>query len=212
MPYYIEKDTNLKRVVAEGVDNSGNPFRETESVVYPTGAVVYEQDIAPETLDRLKNGDNDHLNSLVSYIDEDEAAKILAERGQTPPVAPEHEAEAEVLHQDGKAVLTREEVTESNPNGDALQAEDVLDEEVAKQDEEGRASADPDSLRVTEIDDKRRGDAAAVQAEVEEKSVADLRKEAADLQVEGRSNMNREELEAAIVAARTEGEGDSQEG
>src|SRR3954469_16781207 len=101
MPYLAESDTTLPRVAASGTDAQGNEYSETESVVYPAGSIVYEDDIAPETVDRLEGGKDEHLSSLLTHISGDEARKLEAERAEQGPIAPEHEAEAEVLATDG---------------------------------------------------------------------------------------------------------------
>lgn len=153
MPYVIENDTTLPRVVASGTDSDGNEYSETERVSYSTGQVVYEDDIAPDFLERLESGDNEHLQSLVKHVSESEAQRLLAEQGGSDVVAPEHEAEAEVLSQDGKDVLTREEVVESNPNGDV-----VAEEEEEPDLSEGREPEDDETIRSTEVDKERRGE------------------------------------------------------
>ena len=155
MPYVAEKDVNLPRVIARGTDPEGNEFTETESVVYAQGAVIQDDDIADDVRERLESGDDDHLSSLVSHVSESEAQDLLAQQGGGP-VAPEHEAEAEVLYQDGQDVLTREEVVESNPNGDPP----AVEEEVPDM-SEGRDSEDPESIRSTEVDAERRGEGEA---------------------------------------------------
>lgn len=158
MPVLIEQDTNLPRVVASGTDPSGVEYSETESVVYRKGQVVYEDDLTPETVEALESGDED-LSRVARVISESEAEEIEAKQAGVEPVAPEHEAEAEVLSQDGKDVLTREEVVESNPNGDV---EPVEEEEVDLT--EGREAEDPESIRIKEVDAERRGDKPAPKA------------------------------------------------
>lgn len=151
MPYVAEKDATLPREIARGSDPEGNEYTETESVVYPAGSVIQDDDLAPNVRERLESGDDDHLSSLVRHVSEKEAQKILAERSEGLAVAPEHEAEAEVLYQDGQDVLTREEVVETNPNGDPPDAV-----EEAPDLSEGR-EADDESIRSTEVDKRRRG-------------------------------------------------------
>lgn len=122
MPYKVEADTTLPRVIASGRDPEGNEYRETESASYSEGQVVYEEDLAPDIVERLEGGD-EHLSNLLTHISDDEAEKLRAAAAAGEPIAPEHEAEAEVLRQDGKEVLTRDEivganVTEDGPGSD----------------------------------------------------------------------------------------------
>ncbi len=158
MPVLIEQDTNLPRVVASGTDPNGVEYTETESVVYRKGQVVYEDDLTDAVVEALESGDED-LSRVARVISESEAEEIEAQQAGVEPVAPEHEAEAEVLAQDGKDVLTHEEVVESNPNGDV---EPVEEEEVDLT--EGREAEDAESIRIKEVDAKRRGDKPAPKA------------------------------------------------
>lgn len=211
MPYVIEQDTNLPRVIAAGTGADGTEYQETESVVYPAGAVVFEKDIAPSMLDRLESGDEDHLSRIARHVSEDEAQSLLAEQRGGEAVIPEHEAEAEVLYQDGKDVLTKSEVVDLNLNGDVVAEE----EEVIDASEE-REPEDPDSLNSEEVDAKRRGDAPAPEpvpaAETpggssadDGPSVKELKAEAKELEIPGYSTMKKAELIDAIEAARQGG-------
>lgn len=157
MPYVAEQDVTVPRVIATGVDPEGREYQETESVVYPAGAVIDDDQIAPVTQQALDDGD-EHASSLLRHVSDSEADKIRAAQA-AGAVAPEHEAEAEVFSQEGKDVLTRDEVTSSNPNGDPPPAVPEVDDPT-----EGREAADPEGLRVQEVDDSRRGDSPAPEA------------------------------------------------
>jgi hypothetical protein len=159
MPVQIVQDTNLPRVIASGTDPDGVEYRETESVVYAAGQVVYEDDLTDEVLEALEDGD-ESLSQVAKVISEEEADRILAEQaGVQQAVVPEHEAEAEVFAQDGKDVVTREEQVALNPNGDV-----VADEVEVPDLSEGREAEDADSIRSKEVDAKRRGDSPAPDA------------------------------------------------
>lgn len=175
MPYLIEQDTNLPRVIARGTNSEGDEFVETESVVHAEGDVVYEDDIAPAMLERLESGEEDHLSRIAKHISEEEAENIIAERNASAPLVPEHEAEAEVFKQDGQEVLSMEEKAESNPNGDYPQ-----DEESAE--------GTPDEGE-----------------QLEDHTVPELKEIAADLDIEGVSSMNKAALIEAIEEAHADG-------
>lgn len=215
MPYVIEKDTNLPRVIASGTGADGSSFEETESVPYPAGAVVFEKDIAPGMLERLESGDEDHLATIARHVSESEAQDILAERSGSVAVVAEHEAEAEVLYQDGKDVLTKSEVVDLNLNGDPAAEEEVIDDIT-----EEREPENPDSLNSEEVDAKRRGsgeapepipaaeDAAGAGDADDGKTVAELKSEAKELEIPGYSTMNKAALIDAIDTALAQ-DGDS---
>lgn len=156
MPYVAEQDVTLSRSIAVGTDPEGNEYHETESFVAPEGSVVNEDDLAPELRERVESGDDDRLSSLLRHVSESEAAKIRAEQEGGYARVPEHEAEAEVLYQDGQDVLSRDEVAELNQYGDppAAEAEGV---DLS----EGREPEDAERLRSTEVDARRRGEAEA---------------------------------------------------
>lgn len=157
MPYQAQADTSVPRVIARGEDAEGNEYVETESVVRVRGEVIDDSEIAPDVLERLENGDDDRLSGLLKQVSESEAKKIREEQGlEGVAVAPEHEAEAEVLAESGKDVLTHEEVVESNPNGDVPAEEEEEDDPS-----EGREAREEDDPRIHEVDEKRRGDAPA---------------------------------------------------
>jgi hypothetical protein len=158
MPYVVLKDTSVPRVIASGTDAEGREYVEEESATYGTGTVLGDEDVSPSVRERLDDGD-EHLGSLLKHVSDSEAEKLRAEQAQSQPRIPEHEAEAEVLAQDGQDVLTRDEVTELNLNGDPEAAEEVEDDAS-----EGREAEDPDAVRIKEVDDRRRGDADAPKA------------------------------------------------
>ncbi len=138
MPYKVEDDTTLPRVLASGQDADGNEYVETESVVYRRGQVVYEDDLAPSVLDRLEEGDS-HLDSLLTHVSESEAEEIRSASAAGVAV-PEHEAEAEVLRQDGKEVAGKEEKIE------------IRDEKLAEV--SGDSESDTEDMTVAELKER----------------------------------------------------------
>jgi hypothetical protein len=157
MPYVAEQDVTAPRVIATGRDVDGNEFYETESVPYPEGAVIDDDQLTPELRERLEDGDDERLSSLFRHVSESEADRLREEQAAGTAVPPEHEAEAEALAQDGRDVMTREEVVELNPNGDPP----VVEEEAPDLSEGREAKGEEGDIRVHEVDEARRGDAPA---------------------------------------------------
>jgi hypothetical protein len=171
VPYVAEQDVTVPRVIASGQNADGSTFYETDSVTYGEGAVVSDDQIAPDVLDRLESGDDEHLSSLLRHVSESEAKEIRASQAEAQGIAPEHEAEAEVLRQDGRDVLDRDQVIESNPNGDPEGADEAATSS-------GSGSSEGDGPTKDELADR-----------------------AAELGVKGRSSMNKDELADAIASA-----------
>lgn len=99
MPYQAESDTTIPRVIGRRANAVGERVAVYESVNYATGAVIFEEDIAPHVLRRLEEGD-DHLSSLLRYVDEAEAQNILAAQSGGSRPAPE----TEVLRQEDQTL------------------------------------------------------------------------------------------------------------
>lgn len=97
MPYQAEKDATITRVIASGTNAAGEATATYESVTYAAGAVLYENDIAPHIVRRLEEGD-DHLSTLLRYIDDAEAREILAQQATDSGV--DDEERDVLLHQD----------------------------------------------------------------------------------------------------------------
>ena len=97
MPYQANRDATISKVIGTMRNAEGEKVAHYESVTYPEGAIVFEQDIAPHVLRRLEEGD-DHLSSLLRYVDEAEARRILG--SQIQDAASEPVDEGEILHQE----------------------------------------------------------------------------------------------------------------
>lgn len=95
MPYQAEQDTTIPKVIGTRKGPLGKTLVLKESINYATGAIVLEKDIDPDVLSRLEAGD-DHLSTLLRYVDPAEARAIMAE--QQAEFASQFTGEEEVLH------------------------------------------------------------------------------------------------------------------
>lgn len=107
--FLVKKDTALPRLVREVPVPGGLMRQETESVAYAAGDAVKGDQVHPDLLERLEDGD-EHLNSLLEECSEDDykaahAADVVA-------YAPEHATAAHLQAQDGMTVLSNEQVLE----------------------------------------------------------------------------------------------------
>lgn len=96
MPYQAEQDVTVPRCIGHReIPGTSERVELKESVNYPTGAVIFEKDMTPDVLTRLEQGD-DHLSTLLRYIDAAEAQQILGRQVQA--VASRPSEETEILH------------------------------------------------------------------------------------------------------------------
>jgi hypothetical protein len=119
MPYQAERDATISKVIGTSRNAEGEKVAHYESVTYPAGSVVFEQNIAPHVLRRLEHGD-DHLSSLLSYIDEAEARQLMGEQIQAAASQPV--GEEEILHQEER--LGSEGTIPPSPGVDPAQVEE----------------------------------------------------------------------------------------
>lgn len=207
MPYVAEADVTLPRTIAVGQAPDGSEYQETESVTYGKGQVIDDDQVTSDVRRRVDDGD-DHLSSLVRHVSDSEAKKIRDEQAGRTARVPEHEAEAEVFHQNGDDVLTRKEVVDLNQYGDPP----VVEEETPDLSEGREAEGEEGDIRVHEVDDRRRGDApapegreaASERGSSKEATRDELQERAAELDIEGRSSMNKKELSAAVAEAESQ--------
>lgn len=97
MPYQANQDVTIPKIVGSRPVAGGKRIGLKESINYVTGAVVFEKDIAPDVLARLENGSDDHLATLLTYVDPSEARAILDQQAQE--FASQPTDEGEILHQ-----------------------------------------------------------------------------------------------------------------
>lgn len=96
MPYQAEQDVTIPRCIGyREIPGTTERVELKESANYPTGAVIFEKDMTPEVLARLEQGD-DHLSTLLRYIDVAEARQILGHQVQS--AASQSSPEDEILH------------------------------------------------------------------------------------------------------------------
>lgn len=119
--YRMKADVSLPRAIRE-VETlaGGEKVYETEGRNYAAGAVVLARDISPTVVEKIENGELDHLLEEVSMED----AETVLGKTSVPTYAPEHEAERVVLEEAGNNVLSKEEIVQLN-------AETVVEEEEA---------------------------------------------------------------------------------
>lgn len=100
--FKVESDTSLPRAYRAVRDNSGTIYDyEVEGVAYDAGSYVASNHIDPRVLERLDDGD-DHLNSLLTEVDESEVEENAAEVKAAAQLVrfPEHTVEAHKLASD----------------------------------------------------------------------------------------------------------------
>lgn len=97
MPYQANQDVTIPKIIGSRPVAGGKRIGLKESINYVTGAVIFEKDIAPDVLARLENGSDDHLATLLTYVDPSEARAILDQQAQQ--FASQPTDEGEVLHQ-----------------------------------------------------------------------------------------------------------------
>lgn len=79
MPYQAEQDVTIPKVIGTRMGPGDKRIELKESINYSTGVIVLEKDIDPAVLSRLEAGD-DHLSTLLRYVDPAEARAIMAEQ------------------------------------------------------------------------------------------------------------------------------------
>lgn len=174
MPYQAERDATIPKVIGKTRNPDGERVAHYESVTYSAGAIIFEEDIAPHVLRRLEEGD-DHVSSLLRYVDEAEARKILREQAQEAASQPS--GEREILHQEERlgsspSVEPETEVADAPPyeapptsgatDGEQVVTEDQTvgqgtggteeDESTAEEEPEGTSEPDADSSGDTNAD------------------------------------------------------------
>jgi hypothetical protein len=107
--YKVEKDTALPRLVREVAVPGGLTRQEVEHTAVSKGDVVTSDQLHPDFLDSLQDGD-EHKNSLLSEASEDDWNKFMA--ADVVAYAPDHATDAHLLAQDGFNVLSQEQVLE----------------------------------------------------------------------------------------------------
>lgn len=173
MPYQANRDATIPKVIGTTRNAENEKVAHYESVTYPEGSVVFEQDIAPHVLRRLEDGD-DHLSSLLRYIDEAEARQILGQQAQD--AASEPVDEGEILHQEermgveaggapsaGPEFGTQEEPPyEAPPTGKGGSGADVgeIPEEIATTDETGSDDSGTEVETTEEVEQQTDAEAA----------------------------------------------------
>lgn len=185
--FRVEKDTALPRAFRAVRDNSGTTYDyEVEGIAYDAGSYVASTDIDPRVLERLDNGD-EHLNSLLTEVDESEVQENAAEVAQAAQLVrlPEHSVEAYVLARDEDstyALLSSEEGIEVNNAGfdEAAEAQkeayEVAELEVDPVDEEDAPTAIDFAAAKGEAD-KKAGKAKNVSRQVQDGELEDAASE-----------------------------------
>lgn len=192
MPYQAEKDATIPRVIAEGKNDAGEVTATYESVTHAAGAVIYENDIAPHILRRLEEGD-DHLSTLLRYIDDNEAREIL---GQQSAAVGAGVAEEELLHEEERLG------TDSPTIEPGLQNDPSAVEEVAEAAAEAAVEASTEEEEVAEEVETE-----AVETEVPDEGVEEeTTTEEAESEIESVEETGTEETEVE-EAEETEGDG-----
>lgn len=116
MAYEVIKDVSIPKSIGPLTDKNGDIVGyQKEGHNYKVGAVILEDDISPDVLERLNDGD-DHLAKFLvpisdEEVDENAGTKEAIQRSTgTSDIVPEHEQEAFAAEQAGHAIVEREAV------------------------------------------------------------------------------------------------------
>jgi hypothetical protein len=107
--YLVKKDTALPRLVREVPVPGGLVRQETEHLAVSAGDAVTSDQLHPDFLESLDEGD-EHKNSLLEECSEDDWKAANAE--EVVAYHAEHATAAHLMAQDGMKVLSQEQVLE----------------------------------------------------------------------------------------------------
>jgi hypothetical protein len=107
--FMVQKDTALPRLVREVPVPGGGVRQETEHLAVSKGDAVTSDQLHPDFLESLEDGD-EHKNSLLKECSEDDWKEANA--GVVVAYQPDHATDAHLLAQDGFKVLSQEQVLE----------------------------------------------------------------------------------------------------